>query len=230
VWQAFYEKHRGKDFELLSIAVDMQGPDVVRPYTTQYGVTFPVAVDPADVFGQAFGLTAIPVTFLVDEVGIVRLQGGGPSKELLRQIEAVLKEPVVAVRGKSVALPSSRSRAELEARVAREPSDWEAHLALAQILDTEGKHTDAVGACQRAAQSNPNAAGIYFTWGLVLLHLNEKGAALAKLKQARDLAPGNWRIHKQIWALEHPEKFYSGQSPDYRWQKEELAREKRTRP
>ena len=31
---------------------------------------------------------------------------------------------------------------------------------------------------------------------------------------------------KQIWAIEHPEKFYTGDSPDFVWQKEELAREK----
>lgn len=30
-----------------------------------------------DLFGQAFRLNAIPVSFLVDEVGIIRLRGGG---------------------------------------------------------------------------------------------------------------------------------------------------------
>ncbi len=49
---------------------------------------------------------------------------------------------------------------------------------------------------------------------------------MSKLKQARDLDPENWRIHKQIWAIEHPDKFYSDKSPDFGWQREELAREK----
>ena len=79
----------------------MQGHDVLRPYKTQYKVTFPVAVDQADVFGQTFGLKAIPVSYLVDEVGIIRLKGGGPSKEFLSQVETVLKEPVTHVRGQS---------------------------------------------------------------------------------------------------------------------------------
>ena len=72
---------------------------MVKPYTQKFGVTFPVAVDTADVFGQAFGLKAIPVTFLVDEVGIIRLRGGGPNAALLQQIEAVLREPLSKMRG-----------------------------------------------------------------------------------------------------------------------------------
>ena len=66
---------------------------MVKPYTQKFGVTFPVAVDAADAFRQALGLKAIPVTFLVDEVGIIRLQGGGPNAAMFQQIEAVLREP-----------------------------------------------------------------------------------------------------------------------------------------
>ena len=46
--------------------MDVQGPEVVAPWVKKYGVTFPVAVDTADVFGAAFGLKAIPVSFLVE--------------------------------------------------------------------------------------------------------------------------------------------------------------------
>jgi len=50
---------------------------------------------------------------------------------------------------------------------------------------------------------------------------------LSKLKQARDLDPDNWRIRKQIWAIEHPDKFYTGKSPDFNWQSEQLKKEKK---
>ena len=89
------------------IAVDVQGSKVVEPYVEKFGVTYPVAVDASDIFGQAFGLKAIPVTFLVDEVGIVRLRGEGPSRALLAQIEAILKEPQLSVRGKSPQLSAA---------------------------------------------------------------------------------------------------------------------------
>ncbi|MCI0540680.1 MAG: hypothetical protein L0Z50_36230, partial [Verrucomicrobiales bacterium] len=53
--------------------------------------------------------------------------------------------------------------------------------------------------------------------------------ALVKLKKARDLDPDNWRIRKQIWTIEHPEKFYTQDSPDFGWQKEELAQKRARR-
>ena len=199
---------------------------MVTPYVEKFGATFPVAVDTADVFGQAFGLKAIPVTFLVDEVGIIRLQGGGPSADLLRQIETVLKEPLAPTRAAIPQLAAARSKADLEQAVAGEPDDWRARLALARLYDAERRFVDAVSQLEAAAKLQPRESSIPLLWGLVLLHQDEKENALLKLKLARDLDPENWRIRKQIWAIEHPDKFYTGDSPDFGWQKEELARER----
>lgn len=60
-----------------------------------------------------------------------------------------------------------------------------------------------------------------------MLQQGRKDAALTKLKQARDLDPDNWRIRKQIWAIENPDKFYTGKSPDFGWQSEQLKKEKK---
>ncbi len=199
---------------------------MVRPYVEKYRVTFPVAVDSADLFGELFGLKAIPVTFFIDEVGIVRLQGGGPGESLLRKIEAILKEPVASIRAKRAAVPSSQTVSALEARVAANPKDWRARLALAQVYDANGRFGEALAQCQAAAELHSSEANVLFTWGLILLHDGRREAAVGKLREARDLAPDNWRIRKQIWALEHPDKFYTGHSPDFGWQKEQLAREK----
>ena len=214
---------------MLSIAVDVQGPKVVRPYVEKFGVTYPVAVDASDIFGQAFGLKAIPVTFLVDEVGIVRLRGDGPSPALMEQIEAILKELQTSVRGQSPQLPAAATRADLEQRLAATPDDWNSRLALARIYDEEGQPARAVAQLEAATKLRRRDSRIAFAWGLVLLHQGEKDAALVKWKQARDLDPENWRIRKQIWAIEHPEKFYTGDSPDYEWQKEQLRQEKSQR-
>ena len=226
MWQKFYAQHRGENFELLSIAVDVQGAQVVRTYTQKAGVTFPVAVETADVFGHAFGLKAIPETFFVDEVGIIRLHGGGPSADLLRQFESLLKEPVSSVRAVTPQLPGARTRTELESAIEKSPTNWQSRLALAELHDAENQFADAIAQLELAFKTQPRDASIPFVWGLVLLHQNQKDAALAKFKQARDLDPTNWRIRKQIWAIEHPDKFYSADSPDFGWQKEELAREK----
>ncbi len=63
-----------------------------------------------------------------------------------------------------------------------------------------------------------------------LLLFREAGAAVRRgedesavelLKRAFPLEPDNFIIRKQLWAIEHPEKFYDG-DVDYAWQREQL--------
>ena len=49
----------------------------------------------------------------------------------------------------------------------------------------------------------------------------ERDRAIELLKQAYPLEPDNFIIRKQLWAIEHPEKFYEG-DVDYGWQREQL--------
>ncbi len=49
----------------------------------------------------------------------------------------------------------------------------------------------------------------------------ERDGAIELLKQAFPLEPDNFIIRKQLWAIEHPEKFYEG-DVDYGWQREQL--------
>jgi hypothetical protein len=80
-----------------------------------------------------------------------------------------------------------------------------------------------------AAKLKPGESSVPFTWGLALLQEGKQPAALEKLKHARDLDPDNWRIRKQIWAIENPDKCYTGKAPDFGWQNEQLKKEKRQR-
>ena len=64
-----------------------------------------------------------------------------------------------------------------------------------------------------------------FQLGLVLLEAGKEQEAMAEWRKALALDPQNWIIHKQIWAVEHPDKFYKG-AVDYTWQKGQLEAEK----
>ena len=74
-------------------------------------------------------------------------------------------------------------------------------------------------------RSNAEAA-TRFQLGLVLLEGGKKDEAMAEWRKALTLDPKNWIIHKQIWAVENPYKFYKG-DVDYGWQKAQLETEKR---
>lgn len=67
-------------------------------------------------------------------------------------------------------------------------------------------------------------ANARFQLGLTLLEIGKKAEAMAEWRKALTLDPKNWIIHKQIWAVEHPDKFYDG-NVDYGWQKAQLETE-----
>ena len=69
-------------------------------------------------------------------------------------------------------------------------------------------------------------ANARFQLGLTLLEIGKKAEAMAEWRKALALDPKNWIIHKQIWAVEHPDKFYDG-NVNFGWQKAQLEAEKR---
>ena len=69
-------------------------------------------------------------------------------------------------------------------------------------------------------------ANARFQLGWTLLEIGKKAEAMAEWRKALALDPKNWIIHKQIWAVEHPDKFYDG-NVDFGWQKAQLEAEKR---
>ena len=80
------------------------------------------------------------------------------------------------------------------------------------------------GAKPRALTADEQEADAIFQRAIVLLKQGKKENAIAELKRAYVLDPKNWLIRKQLWAIENPGMFYDGKV-DYRWQKEQMARE-----
>ncbi len=61
-----------------------------------------------------------------------------------------------------------------------------------------------------------------FDEGLAAYRADDVESARAKWREASVLDPHNYVIHKQLWAIENPERFY-GDRVDMAWQKEQLA-------
>ncbi len=66
---ALYQDYRVKGFEILAIASDVQGRDAVAPFVAEYGLTFPVLLDPRNAVGTRVQVQGIPTTFLLDRQG-----------------------------------------------------------------------------------------------------------------------------------------------------------------
>lgn len=67
LWQQ--ERERG----LLVLAVNAgQKPEDIRDFVAELGVTYPVLLDPGAKVARAYGVTGLPMTFIVDRDGHVR--------------------------------------------------------------------------------------------------------------------------------------------------------------
>lgn len=62
-----------------------------------------------------------------------------------------------------------------------------------------------------------------FERGLAAVRRGDREAAALCWREAAARDPANWLIRKQLWALEHPERFYAG-PVDFDWQKAQIAK------
>jgi len=74
--QRYYTAHQQDDFVL--IAVDQSDPVAdVQAFVAKYGLTFPVWLDPGNLTLTAFSNNALPNSYVIDRLGIVRLAWTG---------------------------------------------------------------------------------------------------------------------------------------------------------
>jgi peroxiredoxin len=74
---AAYEKHR--DEGLVVIGLNLQESEsIIRPFTDDYGVEFPILIDRDGEVGDEYRLGGVPETLFIDANGIVRARFIGP--------------------------------------------------------------------------------------------------------------------------------------------------------
>jgi peroxiredoxin len=75
--ERLYRQHREAGFTLVAVSVD--GDDkVVPPFVKKLGLTFPIGLDPGMDLANAYGVRALPSSFLVDREGNLVALAIGP--------------------------------------------------------------------------------------------------------------------------------------------------------
>lgn len=69
--EQLYHMFSRKDFEILAISTDAQGPSVTRPFRDDMRLTFPILHDSDFRVGVTYGTRTLPMTFLVNRRGII---------------------------------------------------------------------------------------------------------------------------------------------------------------
>lgn len=74
--QSFYEQYAERGFVIIAIDDGDSAPDVAA-FAEEYGLTFPVWLDPQYSSERAFNAMSLPSSFVIDREGIIRLQWVG---------------------------------------------------------------------------------------------------------------------------------------------------------
>lgn len=71
--QAAYDSLQGRGFRIAAISIDQGGPERVRAFVEELGLTFEILHDPSGRIQQVYQTTGVPESFLLDREGrIVR--------------------------------------------------------------------------------------------------------------------------------------------------------------
>ena len=77
MWQQFYNQHKSENIEILSVAVDVQGPDKPRIYTQKANTAFTTVVDRSNLLAELFNFKAVPNCLLIGEDGVLQYRKYG---------------------------------------------------------------------------------------------------------------------------------------------------------
>ena len=93
----------GREVELLSVALDFQGSDVVKPYVQEANTSFSTVVDSENVLGRVCGFKAVPNGYFLEPGLKVSQSIKGKfdirNPEILRKTIEWIGSPTVSNRG-----------------------------------------------------------------------------------------------------------------------------------
>lgn len=229
-WEAFCQKHSQERFELISLAVDAHGTDNVRPFVEAARSSFRTLIDMTGASWALYGFELIPSGYYIDESGLVRyLKVGGfdiHDNTTVKIVEDLLAEKWAKKPVKPVERPFTSTRqeiAELTRQLKISSRVTDKRLRFADLMVETGHLRKAARVYDAVLAQHPKHVKALFGRGVAFVKEGKLELALACWRKALALAPTNWIIRKQIWALEHPEQFYP--AIDYHWQQEQLRLE-----
>lgn len=209
--------------------MDAGGIPACKQYYSEAKASYVTLVDSQNALADALGFKVIPNGFFLDEAGrLVRGIVGGfevRSPRTIEAVEAFLAQPKVEPDATKKPVRDEERLAELLARIEADSEDADARLEAGKTLMRLGKPAEALEHLRAAADALPKSASAQFALGSCLLALDSKTDALGQFRKALALDRENYVIRKQVWMIEHPEKFFP--EIDWAWQREQLAKERK---
>ncbi|MDQ0256367.1 peroxiredoxin [Evansella vedderi] len=89
----YYEEYKEKGVQVLAVNLDESEDQILR-FIDRFNVPYPIVVDKGVIVGNAYGVTAVPYTLLIDKEGTVLERSLGPKteKQVLDSLEKLVPD------------------------------------------------------------------------------------------------------------------------------------------
>lgn len=69
--EVLHDKYKERGFTVVAVSLDLDGPDKVKEFAEERGLTFPIVMDPKKEVARRYSLKGPPVSYLIDGNGYV---------------------------------------------------------------------------------------------------------------------------------------------------------------
>ncbi|MDP2433670.1 MAG: TlpA disulfide reductase family protein [Pseudomonadota bacterium] len=106
--QPVYARLHERGLEILAVNV-AQDRDTVRRFIEPLGIRYPVLLDPEGATARAYGVNALPITWLLDRQGVVRgkIVGEATAEVFEKTVQRLLDQGIAGVGEAGQVAPSS---------------------------------------------------------------------------------------------------------------------------
>ena len=95
--QALYDRRRAEGLEVIGVSVDARGEEEkIRDFATQYGMSYPVWLDPDERVATTFLAIGVPATYLIARDGTLLWKHLGPVRTNDGVLEALIVDALRA--------------------------------------------------------------------------------------------------------------------------------------
>jgi hypothetical protein len=201
VWQELRQRLHPAGLEIVTVALDTEGPDTARPFVEQAHAEHPSLIDVGHLVDELFGVVNVPNGVWIDEEGMI-VRPAEPAFPGRNPILETFKDLDVSN------LPPEMADTINEAKKIK--TDPEGYLSMLEDWVEHGSSSRfALAPDEVVARSQPRPlavaeAAAHFELGQHLHALGHVEAAQAHWRQAHRLQPDNWTYRRQAWNLVSP--------------------------
>jgi len=204
VWQELRTELHPLGLEIVTVALDTGGADVVRPHVEQAAPKHPSLIDAAHQLDELLGVVNVPSAVWIDESGMI-VRGpetAYPGKSASGDGYEPPKEPPPDASPRMREAIDVLSRLRVPRGYTEAIRDWVENSAASRFALT----AEEVVSRSRPRPRDAAEAAAAFELGQHLHLAGHAADAIAWFRRALELQPDNWTYKRQAWNLLAPDQ------------------------